>query len=150
VKAAAVLHDLAKGRPEHARAGAQILDNLGFPELGRVVGLHMDGDFQKDAPLGETAGGETAGGAAAVDEAAIVYLVDKMVQGDRIVSLAERFQRAFKTARGNGSLSFVQKRWETAQRIREAVEHILGADIRRIISPQSDVRGAMVGDAHTH
>ena len=82
--------------------GARILEDLGFAEVARVVGLHMDCDFQKNAAL---------------DEAAIVYLADKLVQGDRVVSLAERFQRKFAAARGNGTLPFVQKRWETAQRM---------------------------------
>jgi CTP:molybdopterin cytidylyltransferase MocA len=135
VKASALLHDLAKGKPDHARAGGQILQEMGFAEVGRVVGLHMDCDFQE-------------GGA--VDEAAVVYLVDKMVQGNRIVSLSERFQRAFAAARGNGTLPFVRKRWEMAQSIAGAVERILGADIQRFISPQSNVQDAMVGDATTH
>jgi CTP:molybdopterin cytidylyltransferase MocA len=135
VKASAILHDVAKGRPDHARAGAQILEDLGFPEVARVAGLHMDCDFQKDATL---------------NEGAIVYLADKFVQGDRIVSLAVRFQRKFAAARGNGTLQFVQRRWETAQRIAAAVEHIVGADVRRIISPQSEIPDAMVGDVPTH
>jgi CTP:molybdopterin cytidylyltransferase MocA len=134
VKAAATLHDVAKGKPDHARAGAQILEDLGFPEVARLVGLHMDCDFQKDATL---------------DEGAIVYLADKFVQGERIVSLAVRFQRKFAAARGNGTLQFVQKRWETAQRMVAAVEHILGTDVQRIISPQSDIPGTMVGHVPT-
>jgi CTP:molybdopterin cytidylyltransferase MocA len=134
VKSAAILHDLAKGRPDHAREGERILEDLGFPDVARVVGLHMDCDFEKNAAL---------------DESAIVYLADKLVQGDRIVTLAERFQRKFAAARGNGTLRFVQKRWETAQCMAAAVQQILGADIQRIISPQSDVRNAMVGDAPT-
>jgi molybdenum cofactor cytidylyltransferase len=87
---------------------------------------------------------------AALDEAAIVYLADKMVQGDRVVSLAERFQRAFATASGKGTLPFVQKRWDTAQSIGGIIERILGADIRRIISPQTDLQVARVDDAPKH
>lgn len=136
VKASALLHDLAKGRPDHARAGGQILQEMGFTEVGRIVGLHMDCDFQKGGPVGE---------------AAVVYLVDKMVQGDCIVSLPERFRRAFTAARGNGTLPFVHKRWAMAHHIAGAVERILGSDIQRIISPQSDMQNdAMVGDATTH
>ena len=84
-----------------------------------------------------------------MDEAAIVYLADKFVQGERIVSLAVRFQRKFAAARGNGTLPFVQTRWETAKRMVAAVEHILGTDVRRIISPESDVPGTMVGNVPT-
>ena len=134
VKAAAILHDVAKGKPDHARAGAKILEDFGFPEVARLVGVHMDCDFQKHATL---------------DEGAIVFLADKFVQGDRIVSLAVRFQRKFAAARGNGTLQFVQKRWETAQRMVAAVERILGADVQRIISPQSAVPGTMVSNVPT-
>jgi HD superfamily phosphodiesterase len=132
VKAAALLHDLAKGKPDHARVGARVLEDLGFPGVGRIVSLHMDCDFKENVEL---------------DEAAIVYLADKMVKGDRIVSLAERFQRAFEKADANGTLPFVQKRWETAQSIASAVERIVGADVQRILSPQTGLPIAMVGDA---
>jgi molybdenum cofactor cytidylyltransferase len=125
VKAAALLHDLAKGRPDHARVGARTLENLGFPGVARVVAFHTDCDFKENAT---------------VDEAAIVYLADKMVQGEHIVSLAERFRRAFAKGNADGSLPFVMKRWETAQRIAATVERILGTDIRRNISQQTDLR----------
>jgi CTP:molybdopterin cytidylyltransferase MocA len=132
VRAAALLHDMAKGRSDHACLAARALEELEFPGVARVVGLHTDCDFKENSPL---------------DEAAIVYLADKLVQGDRIVSLAERFQRAFANADANGTLPFVQKRWETAQSIVSAVESMVGADLRGIISPQIDLPAAMVNDA---
>ena len=85
VKAAAILHDLAKGRPDHAREGERILEDLGFPEVARVVGLHMDCDFEKNAAL---------------DEAAIVYLADKLVQGDRIVIARRALSTEIRSSQG--------------------------------------------------
>jgi putative nucleotidyltransferase with HDIG domain len=123
VKAAALLHDLAKGNPEHAQLGARILEDMGFGAVARIVGLHMDYE------------------GSALDEAAIVYLADKMVQGDRIVSLAQRFERKFAIAANNGTLPFVQRRWDSTQRIAEAVERTLGLKLRQIISQQDDLRG---------
>ncbi len=135
VKAAALLHDLAKGKPDHARAGARILDDLGFHGVCGDVASHMDYDFMENTTL---------------NEAAIVYLADKLVQGDRVVSLAERFQRKFAEASASGTLPFVKKRWETAQKIARAVESMVGVDLEQIIQPHYDPPGVMVVDAPTH
>jgi molybdenum cofactor cytidylyltransferase len=120
INAAALLHDVAKGRPDHAGAGERILEELGFARVGRIVGLHMDYEFDEGAGL---------------DEAAIVYLADKLVQGDRVVPLVERFQHKFATAGANGTLPFVQKRWDTAKQLAEVVERMVGSDLQRIVQP---------------
>jgi putative nucleotidyltransferase with HDIG domain len=132
VRAAALLHDVAKGQPGHAEAGARILAELGFAGVGRVVGQHMDYEFPANAAL---------------DEAAIVYLADKLVQGDRIVPLAVRFEQKFAAA--GDLLPVVQKRWETAKRLAEAVERLVGADLLEIVSPKNNLPVAVVANAPT-
>jgi hypothetical protein len=132
VRAAALLHDVAKGQPGHAEAGARILAKLGFAGVGQVVGVHMDYEFLEGAAL---------------DEAAIVYLADKLVQGNRIVPLAVRFELKFAAA--GAMLPFVQKRWETATRLAEAVERLTGADLLEIVSPKNNLSVAVVADAPT-
>lgn len=82
VRAAGLLHDAAKSEPDHARAGANLLRKMGYPEVAQAVSRHMDAGIQKDHPP---------------CEAEIVYLADKLVQGDRRVDLKERFDR--KTAK---------------------------------------------------
>ena len=42
IVASGLLHDLAKGQPDHARAGAVILEKLGYGGVARIVGLHTD------------------------------------------------------------------------------------------------------------
>jgi hypothetical protein len=84
---------------------------------------------------------------AALDEAALVYLADKLVQGDRIVPLAVRFEQKFAAA--GAMLPFVKKRWETAVRLAEAVEQLTGADLLEIISPKNNSPVAVVADAPT-
>ena len=132
VRAAALLHDVAKGQPGHAEAGARILAELGFAEVGRVAGSHMDYEFPEGAAL---------------DEAAIVYLADKLVQGNHIVPLAVRFELKFAAA--GAMLPFVQKRWKTAERLAEAVERLTGADLLEIVSPRNNLSVAVVADAPT-
>lgn len=118
VRAAAILHDLAKGQPDHARSGARILVDLGFPGVARIVALHMDCDFQEGAPL---------------DEAAIVYLADKLVQEDRVVSIPERFKRSLEKAGTGPTMLFVKQRWETTQRICSAVQQAVGSDLQEVL-----------------
>ena len=76
-RAAALVHDIAKGRRRHAEAGAALLREFGFPEVAAPVARHMDLAFD----------------AGRLDEGAVVYLADKLVQGESRVSLETRFGR---------------------------------------------------------
>jgi molybdenum cofactor cytidylyltransferase len=42
LEAAALLHDLAKGEPDHARSGSRLLGELGFGAVAGPVATHMD------------------------------------------------------------------------------------------------------------
>ncbi len=79
VEAGALLHDIAKLREvesklPHDREGERLLRQHGYPELGRLVGLHVT--LPPNHPL---------------DEAMIVYYSDKRVKHDQVVDLAQRF-----------------------------------------------------------
>lgn len=76
ISAAAMLHDVAKGRPDHAREGAKLLSELGFSGIADIVAGHMDIDFPEEASL---------------TDREIVYLADKLVKGDTLVPLSARF-----------------------------------------------------------
>jgi putative nucleotidyltransferase with HDIG domain len=81
VATAALLHDITKPRSlttgeNHAETGGELLRDLGFPELGRIVAQHVL--LERDS----TARFPT--------EAEIVNYADKRVLHDRIVSLDER------------------------------------------------------------
>jgi uncharacterized protein len=81
ILAAALLHDITKTRSfqtgeDHAETGAQLLADLGYPEVGRIVGRHV----RLDSYL--------ASGSPAAEE--IVNYADKRVLHDRIVPLSER------------------------------------------------------------
>ena len=74
VRAAAYLHDIARAHPRHPEAGAGWLAELGYGELAELVRLHHSHD------------GKT------LNEAAVVYLADKLFIEDRPCTLAERFE----------------------------------------------------------
>lgn len=76
VSAAAILHDVRKGDPAHALAGAALLRDLGYPEVAAVVAEHMR--ISEEACIH-------------IDERAVVYLADKISMGSREVTLEERF-----------------------------------------------------------
>ncbi len=85
IEGAALLHDITKTRSlttgeNHAESGKQLLQELGFHQIARIVGEHIipgiyDGNLS---------------------EAEIVSYADKRVLHDRLVSLEERFRYLFK------------------------------------------------------
>src|SRR4030042_7038653 len=81
IRAAALLHDITKTRSfqtleDHAETGARLLSEIGYPEVGRIVGQHvrLESYFASAVP----------------SEAEVVNYADKRVLHDRIVSLSER------------------------------------------------------------
>lgn len=77
VRAAALLHDLAREKPDHARVGGQMLRDMGFGKLGDIVAAHTD-LIDRDGLIGL--------------EAKTVFLADKLVENDRLVSLDDRYR----------------------------------------------------------
>jgi len=77
--AAALLHDLAKGRSDHALRSARMVREMGYERVAALVETHMD---------------IVPGRGEEVTAAELLYLADKLVSGDRVVTLPERFGRA--------------------------------------------------------
>lgn len=70
-----MLHDIAKGSPMHAELGASWLKSMGYDEISEIVEEHMELETIPDK----------------VTEKEVVYLADKMVKIDNLVSINERF-----------------------------------------------------------
>lgn len=70
---ACLLHDMLRFEPEHEAAAAKLLLQEGFPAAAKLVAVHME--------LPETT--------AAPDEAALLYLADKLIRDGRITPLEE-------------------------------------------------------------
>jgi putative nucleotidyltransferase with HDIG domain len=81
IQAAALLHDITKTRSfttgeNHAQSGEGLLGELGFPEVGYIVGRHVRLDrYDAGQPIAEVE---------------VVNYADKRVLHDRVVSLEER------------------------------------------------------------
>jgi putative nucleotidyltransferase with HDIG domain len=101
---AALLHDIAKGCTRHAKTGADWMRAEGYPKVADIITLHED--------LPEPA---------AFDEAAVVYLADKLVMGTVGVSLEERFTRSREKCHDPAARSAHEKRFRQALRLREQI-----------------------------
>ncbi|HTY99921.1 MAG TPA: HD domain-containing protein, partial [Rhodocyclaceae bacterium] len=108
VTAGGLLHDIAKGQPAHAEAGAERLEALGYPQVAAVIRRHMDLNFTADAGL---------------DEAAVVFLADTLVREDRRVALESRFRPAFERfADQPEALAGARRKYDSARQVLEAIE----------------------------
>jgi molybdenum cofactor cytidylyltransferase len=112
VRAAGRLHDLARAETDHARAGALRLTRLGFPRVARVVAAHSDLPTESRLRL---------------DEASLVYLADKLVQGERRVTLRERFQGSAARCSSQAARAALERRWRDAEGVAALVASALGA-----------------------
>jgi len=87
VQAAALLHDITKTRSfktreNHAQTGEQLLRDLDYPEVGRIIGQHVVLNEYADADPPK--------------EAEIVNYADKRVLHDKVVSLKDRMAYVLK------------------------------------------------------
>ena len=120
LEAAALLHDVAKGRKNHARTGGRILKGMGYGQLGESISRHMDLKFSA---------------ADGVDETAVIYLADKLVRREQQVSIEERFAPAFdKYPSGHSLAPLILGRFLTAQAIAGEVEQRMGKSLTEILS----------------
>ena len=105
---AALLHDVARSRSEHARLGAAWLRELGYDKAAGLVEQHHD--LQSET----------------IDEAAVLYLADKCVREDRRVPLEERFAESARRCTTPEAVAAHARRRETAIRLRDQVNALCG------------------------
>ncbi len=120
VQSAARVHDVARVEKNHAAAGARLLKGMGFPAMAAVVASHMDIRLSPDSP---------------VDEAQIVYLADKLVDGTTLVSLKQRFDAKLKKHGHEPKISeIIDQRRRAALSIQDKVEHLSDQTIRQLLN----------------
>lgn len=115
ITAAGKLHDLAKGKPNHARIGSRILKKYGYHKVAQIVAAHTDMEMGEEI---------------LPDEAAIVYLADKLVKNECIVSIGERFSDSMgKYAASAEAAAAIIERRLRAEKLAKIVEEILGISL---------------------
>ncbi|AFQ43195.1 DVU_1551 family NTP transferase [Desulfosporosinus meridiei] len=110
IKAAALLHDLAKGEANHALAGAKML--VKYPEVALIVAEHMDICLDSTDRL--------------LTEKEVVYLADKLVKEEQIISLQARFSGLLEQFKNNVEVSNkIILRLSNAEKIQGKIEEIV-------------------------
>lgn len=118
IRSAALLHDLAKDQLDHALAGALVLKEVGFDAVARLVAAHSDTRFQEGDRI---------------DEEAIVFLADKLVLGDRLVSLDERYREKLDRSTMEAAPR-IRRQWQSAQAMTQTIQRLSGMDLLTLVS----------------
>lgn len=104
---AALLHDIkrSEGGGVHAERGAEYLAGEGYLELAELVKTHHDPSvFAEGKP---------------VSEAELLFLADKLVMEDRMVSIEERFAQSRKKCKTPEAIENHERQYRAAMGIRE-------------------------------
>lgn len=122
--AAARLHDIRRGEPNHAEAGAELLRRHGFPAVADLVARHMDLEPREGRP---------------VNEAELLFLADKLVEGDRRVTLEDRFEAKLERFRDDPEArAAVLRRLEQTLAAKARVERTAGRSVAEVLAEKSE------------
>lgn len=99
VTAAALLHDMARTGSHHAKEGARRLEEEGYPLVADIIARHHDLETESYTSL---------------DEALIVYLADKYIDGLSEVSLVQRFEKSYHRCITKEAKEIHRKRYKQA------------------------------------
>jgi CTP:molybdopterin cytidylyltransferase MocA/HD superfamily phosphohydrolase YqeK len=118
IETAALLHDMCRSEAHHAEAAAAVLRGQGLDRLADIVASHMQlPDQDKDQ----------------VNERVIVYLADKMAEGDRLVTVEERFEKRLNSVTSEAGKAAVMDNYRTALGVKQHIEDLLGQGICEIL-----------------
>lgn len=109
IRSAALLHDLCRTKPGHAEAGAEYLRKQGYPELAGIVSRHHA--LPEECAL-------------AADESAVVFLADKLVMDERLVTLEERFAASSEKCRTPEAVENSKKQYAAARAVLNRIEQL--------------------------
>ena len=120
IKSAALIHDVARLERNHAAAGARLLEQMGFPGLADIVAVHMQIHVDENSPI---------------DDAQVVHLADKLVAGNTIVRLGDRFGAKLRKYGHDPIIAEkIERRRQSAMTIQAKIERTAGVTIDQILS----------------
>lgn len=108
VHRAALLHDIAKGLPDHAALGGVWIKALGHPKLAEIIRQHTEPD------------------GAELNEATLVFYADKLMRGDRRSTLDERFAASLEKCKTPEALAAHARRRAAADMIQDQIISLCG------------------------
>jgi CTP:molybdopterin cytidylyltransferase MocA len=120
----ALLHDVAKGRPQHEAAGSKLLAGLGLGSLAKIVAAHRDA-------LPPVSG--------ILTEKEVVCLADKLVRGQYRVSVQQRFLEKLELfAADSEARRAIGMRMSNALTLQGMVEKATGRSIEALLGNGQD------------
>ena len=128
IRAAALVHDMARGSVDHAGQGANLLRSLDMHKMAEIVENHMEIAWSEGQQI---------------HEAEVVFLADKLVQEDRYVGLGERFRRRMNDfCVDSQAHAGIRRRIGTARKIAEQIEAVTGRTLESLQCQKPAVRSA--------
>jgi molybdenum cofactor cytidylyltransferase len=120
LNASGLLHDLMRTEPDHAHVAARMLKQMGYQRVADIVASHMDIDIVDGAPI---QAGE------------VLYLADKLVAGERVVLLHERFDEKRAGIIDNlEAKAALNARFETVMKIKGRFEAQTGRTLDAVLN----------------
>lgn len=123
IQSAGWLHDIARVEEEHWKKGAEIVKNLGYPDVADIIEAHMfyriDGSKEEIAELD------------------LVCLADRMVKEDHFVGLDERMDYIIQKAKGfPGAEEQIRKSFCSIRALKSRIEGIIGMTIEALMGSE--------------
>jgi CTP:molybdopterin cytidylyltransferase MocA len=116
---AALLHDAAKGQPDHEARGAELMHCLGLAGLAEAVGSHREPSAELPATLGEKE---------------LVCLADKLAKCNRRMSVRERFEEKLALYAGDEeACRVIRYRLDRTLALQRAVEAVASRTLEEIL-----------------
>ena len=111
IEQGALLHDIARATPGHARVGAQWLRELGYGAAAALTERHEELEFSR------------------IDEAAVVFIADKCIRETGWVSLEERFARSAEKCGNDDAVQAHGRKYHIAKNIQKAINTLCSEEV---------------------
>ena len=108
---AALLHDIMRTEKNHAAAGADILNELGYRDIADIIRVHHS--FSGDE----------------INEAAVVFIADKLVKDEKTVSLEERFRLSAEKCTDDAGRQMHDMRFKSAVSVKKMINTVCRREI---------------------
>lgn len=107
IQSAALLHDILRYKKNHASEGSKLLEDLGHMGIAPIVEAHME--------LNEY-------DMVHINEKSIVYLADKLVSEDSIISVEDHFNKKMKLYKNDEcACKAIKNRYKQAQQVQKMI-----------------------------
>lgn len=121
LKKAALLHDIARVRPHHAKEGADLLEREGYKEIAELVRYHNTAE--------SSAEDIKKNGQTIPDMTDILFYADKRVKDTKIVSVDERFEVSYEKCKSKEAKEKHHRLYLKTMNIERQLEELTGGKL---------------------